>query len=161
MPTFSSQPTPNAPNDISEIPPFSTQESLENKNLDKTKWSHNEDELMINAYLTISKDSVVGNNQHNKDFWKRIAEYYNTHRALFIERKPSVLKSHYYRINTRVNQFNQAFIRLKNEHHSGWSDDQVMENARELYHSEHNHQFKYEHLNMSMCGEWLRMNQNG
>lgn len=155
MPTFPSQPTPNAPNDFSEIPPFSTQESVENKELDennhskalnKEKWSHKEDELMISAWLVISTDSVVGTNQQSKDFWKRIVEYYNTHRASFIERKTNVLKSHYYRINPQVNDFNQGFIRLKNEHHSGWSDDQVMEKAREVYYSVHKSQFKYEHV---------------
>jgi hypothetical protein len=39
-----------------------------------------EDEVLVFAYLNISKDATVGTNQSGKSYWCRISEYYNEHK---------------------------------------------------------------------------------
>ena len=45
-----------------------------------------------------------------------------------------------------VNAFNQIYNKLLDEHHSGWSDDQLKEHAREIFYQNHKKRFNYEHV---------------
>nr|KYP65033.1 hypothetical protein KK1_019649 [Cajanus cajan] len=47
-----------------------------------------EDNLLIQSWLNISKDPVVGVDQTGNNLWIRIKENYNNHRNQFTERKP-------------------------------------------------------------------------
>lgn len=42
-------------------------------------YSQAEDEVLVSAYLNISKDPAIGTNQSGKSYWRRISEYYNEH----------------------------------------------------------------------------------
>ena len=41
-----------------------------------------------------------------------------------------------------VNAFNQIYNKLLGEHHSGWSDDQLKEYAREVFHQNRKKMFQ-------------------
>jgi len=59
----------------------------------KIRFKPKEDELLVQPWLNISKDPIVGNDQRGDSFWKRIGEAYNTHRNKnFQARKPEALK---------------------------------------------------------------------
>ena len=49
-------------------------------NTPKTRFQKNEDEVLIQPWLNISKDSIVVIDQKGDSFWKRITEAYNNHR---------------------------------------------------------------------------------
>lgn len=123
------------------IPPFSTQDGLESIDPDislintpKRKkgesWSNDEEELLMSAWITISNDSVTGNGQQGKDFWRRITQYYNDFRKSFPSRTQTKVKGHWYQLLPSINEFNQIFINIERQYHSGWSDDQIKDATR-------------------------------
>ncbi|XP_062076594.1 glutathione S-transferase T3-like [Humulus lupulus] len=82
----------------------------ESRHKGKVKWSKEANILLISGWLNTSKDVIVGNDQTSTHFWARIAEYYNT--------------------NQKGEQARTG---------SGWSDEQILDNAHQLY--------KYENSN--------------
>ncbi|XP_073119536.1 uncharacterized protein [Henckelia pumila] len=82
---------PATPSSIpgSQFPTFSTQLGLDNIVFDKehemdgkrAPWSVDEDKLFARSWVTISTDPIIGNDQKDHAFWKRITNYYNKHRA--------------------------------------------------------------------------------
>uniref|UniRef100_A0A7N0TYD5 No apical meristem-associated C-terminal domain-containing protein n=1 Tax=Kalanchoe fedtschenkoi TaxID=63787 RepID=A0A7N0TYD5_KALFE len=70
--------------------------SQQEKNSRPIKWSAEEEEMLISAWITISNDSAVGNSQTRGSFWARVAGYFNTYRKTKFEREESQIKSHYY-----------------------------------------------------------------
>ncbi|CAN1130352.1 Glutathione S-transferase T2 [Linum perenne] len=112
----------------------------------RKRWSVEDDKLIASSYHIISIDSVKGNTQNTKDFWARIARYYNKHVTSGNQRKQCTLNAHWFNISPLVNKFNQCIIQTKRENYSGWSDYQVMEAARKLIYSMRNKYLKYEHV---------------
>ena len=68
----------------SQLPIFSTQctepsslgEDTPSERKEINKWSLTEDVVLISAWLNTSNDPVVGNEQKDAAFWKRIADYF-------------------------------------------------------------------------------------
>ncbi|CAN1801748.1 Glutathione S-transferase T2, partial [Linum perenne] len=112
----------------------------------RKRWSVEDDKLFASSYHIISIDRAKGNTQNTKDFWARIARYYNKHVTSGNQRKQCTLDAHWFNISPLVNKFNQCIIQTKRENHSGWSDYQVMEAARKLFYSMRNKYLKYEHV---------------
>ncbi|XP_062103275.1 glutathione S-transferase T3-like [Humulus lupulus] len=130
---------------VSETQPEHDVEGLENVVL------HNEDEsrpkgkvklskkvtiLLISGWLNTSKDAIVRNDQTSTHFWARIAEYYNTNQKGEQARTRRQCKDHWNKMNQKVARFNGCYKRVQQAHHSGWSDEQILENAHQLYKSE-------------------------
>jgi hypothetical protein len=62
-------------------------------NTSKVKFQPKEDEILIQSWLNISKDPIVGIDQRGDSFWKRIDEVYNNYiDKNFQERKLTTLK---------------------------------------------------------------------
>jgi hypothetical protein len=62
-------------------------------NMSKTRFQPNEDELLIQTWLNISRDPIVGIDKKGDSLWKRIGDAYNNYRHKnFPERKPMALK---------------------------------------------------------------------
>ncbi|KAK2376362.1 glutathione S-transferase T3 [Trifolium repens] len=92
-----------------ETPQFCTQDGLETINLgeevgitsvvntSKTRFQPKEDELLIQSWLNVSKDSI---DKKGDSFWKRIDEAYNDHHTKnFPERKSMALKGRWHKKN--------------------------------------------------------------
>ncbi|KAK2361563.1 glutathione S-transferase T3 [Trifolium repens] len=103
-----------------ETPQFFTQDDLETINLgeevgttsvvntSKTRFQPKEDEILIQSWLNISKDSIVGIHRKGDSLWKRIGDAYNNHRHKnFSERKPMALKG---RRHKKINPSVQKFV---------------------------------------------------
>uniref|UniRef100_A0A7N0ZWR8 No apical meristem-associated C-terminal domain-containing protein n=1 Tax=Kalanchoe fedtschenkoi TaxID=63787 RepID=A0A7N0ZWR8_KALFE len=117
------------------------------KNSRHVKWSAEEEEMLISSWLTISNDSAVGNSQTRGSFWARVAGYFNTYRKTRIEREESQIKSHYYLMMPQVNEFNGYYNQIVSDHHSGWSDNQIIEAARLIWKNAHKkREFPYTHV---------------
>ncbi|CAK8572842.1 unnamed protein product [Lathyrus sativus] len=98
-----------------ETPQFCTQYSLETINLGeevasvlvvnthKQRFQQKDDEVLIQSWLNVSKDSIVKVDKEGDGFWKRIGEAYNKHRDINCnERKPTQLKGQWHKINPFV-----------------------------------------------------------
>ena len=48
-------------------------------------------------------------------------------------------------LNQRIAHFNGCYKRVQQAHHSGWSDEQILENAHQMYKSENNTNFQFIH----------------
>uniref|UniRef100_A0A7N0TL56 No apical meristem-associated C-terminal domain-containing protein n=1 Tax=Kalanchoe fedtschenkoi TaxID=63787 RepID=A0A7N0TL56_KALFE len=127
-----------------EAPPSVTQQEKSSRSV---KWSAEEEEMLISSWLTVSNDSVVGNAQTRGSFWTRVAGYFNKYRKTNIEREESQIKSHYYFMMPQVNEFNGYYNQIVSDHHSGWSDNQIMEAARFNWKNAHKkREFPYTHV---------------
>uniref|UniRef100_A0A7N0TKP9 No apical meristem-associated C-terminal domain-containing protein n=1 Tax=Kalanchoe fedtschenkoi TaxID=63787 RepID=A0A7N0TKP9_KALFE len=94
-------------------------------------WSAEEEEMLISAWITISNDSAVGNSQTRGSFWAQ----------------ESQLKSHYYLMMPQANEFNGYYNQIVSDHHSGWSDNQIIEAARLIWKNAHKKkEFTYTHV---------------
>ncbi|CAK8575062.1 unnamed protein product [Lathyrus sativus] len=84
---------------------FCTQVSIENinhveevasapvVNMSKQRFQQKEDEILIQSWLNVSKDSIVGVDKKGDSFWKRIGEAFTKHRDInYKERKSMALK---------------------------------------------------------------------
>ncbi|XP_042407568.1 uncharacterized protein LOC121997287 [Zingiber officinale] len=85
-----------------QVPPHSSQEEreveLEENESKRRFWSPDEDVVLAKSWATISTDAIIGNDQKDQAFWKRIGDYYNKHRPTgSMTRSYQCLKSHYYR----------------------------------------------------------------
>ncbi|XP_042386589.1 glutathione S-transferase T3-like [Zingiber officinale] len=136
----------------SQWPPHSSQEEREvepEKDDSKRRfWSLDEDMVLAKSWATISIDAVIANDQKHQAFWKRIADYYNKHRLIgAMKRSYQMLKTHYYKFAPMVNEFFATYNNLYTHHQSGWSDENVLENALNMWKTNNkNRDFKYMHV---------------
>ncbi|XP_042446387.1 glutathione S-transferase T3-like [Zingiber officinale] len=135
-----------------QVPPHSSQEEreveLEENESKRRFWSPDEDVVLAKSWATISTDAIIGNDQKDQAFWKRIADYYNKHRPTgSMMRSYQRLKSHYYRFALMVNEFSATYNNFYTHRQSGWSDENVLENALNMWKANNNNKdFKYMHV---------------
>ncbi|KAJ1276957.1 hypothetical protein BS78_05G256600 [Paspalum vaginatum] len=96
-------------------------------------WTEEENLKLVSAWLHNSVDAIKGNSQKGQDFWKKIVAEFNSNVTTDRRRSVSQCKTHYTKTNKIVVHFNGCWIRMKQAHGSGESDDQVMEKAHALY----------------------------
>uniref|UniRef100_A0A7N0TTR4 No apical meristem-associated C-terminal domain-containing protein n=1 Tax=Kalanchoe fedtschenkoi TaxID=63787 RepID=A0A7N0TTR4_KALFE len=64
-----------------------------------------------------------------------------------VEREESQIKSHYYLMMPQVNEFNGYYNQIMSDHHSGWSDNQIIEAAQLIWKNAHKkREFPYTHV---------------
>ncbi|XP_062100780.1 glutathione S-transferase T3-like [Humulus lupulus] len=74
---------------------------------------------------------------HNEDE-SRHKDYFNTNQIGEQARTGRQCKDHWNKMNQKVARFNGCYKRVQLAHHSGWSDEQILENSHQLYKSENN-----------------------
>lgn len=124
----------------------------------KDRWTVSEEELLISSWSTVSTDSKVGNDQKSKEYWDKIAAYFNEARAAGTPaRNGTQVKNHYYKIMPLVNMFSQWYNNIANNRASGEGDDDVLERALKKWRSEHNEkEFRFLHVwkRSQICEKW-------
>jgi hypothetical protein len=138
-----------------ETPQFCTQDGLETINLDeevgttsivKTRFQPKEDELLIQSWLNVSTDSIVGNDQKGDSFWKRISEAYNDNRPkIFPERKSTALKGRWHKkINPSVQKFVGCYKQAVAVKKSGSSEADIVSAACDIYYQDGHEKFTFQ-----------------
>ncbi|XP_062086516.1 glutathione S-transferase T3-like [Humulus lupulus] len=84
----------------------------------------------------LENDAIMGNDQTSAHFWAQITNYYNTNQKGEQARTGRQCKDHWNKMNQKLARFNGCYKRVQHAHHSGWSDEQILENAHQLYKSE-------------------------
>ncbi|KAK9733821.1 hypothetical protein RND81_04G094900 [Saponaria officinalis] len=136
----------------SPVPPYSTQEGLDNITVNvegskREKWTTIEDKALIEAWVTISTDASVGNDQNDGAFWQRVTNYFNRYNKGKTKRTLDQLKARYHRTQPDINGFNEIYNRISNQYLSGWSEDQKKQAAREEWKASKNgRHFTLEHM---------------
>ncbi|XP_058753991.1 glutathione S-transferase T3-like [Vicia villosa] len=135
MPPFSTQVPPFS----TQVPPFSTQVGTENeervvvKKKSREQFTRDEDILLIQSWLNVSKDPIVGVDQKAESFWVRVAANYNQYRGESREKLKGQLKCRWHRINGLVQKFVGCYKQAVNGKKSGTSENDVMAAANAFF----------------------------
>ncbi|XP_010463103.1 PREDICTED: glutathione S-transferase T3-like [Camelina sativa] len=136
-PEFSSQPLNFSPTSESEdcIEVIVDENEEDAGRRSRKRWSAEEDVNLISAWLNISKDPVVSNEQQIDSFWKRVTDYYkaNDGASGSNARGPSQCKARWNKINHQVNKFVGCYAKASARRKSGGSEDNVMSMAYEKW----------------------------
>ena len=153
------------------MPPFSSQQSdaptlpedtpVERR--ERRKWTPADDEVLISAWLNTSKDDIVGTEQKSGTFWKRVGEYYATspHAREGGEKREHIhCKQKWNKINDLTNKFCGAFAAAERQSSNGQNENDVLKVAHEIFYSDYNMKFTFEHAWCVLRYEqkWLSFN---
>ncbi|CAI8617600.1 unnamed protein product [Vicia faba] len=111
----------------------------------KQRFQQKEDEVLIQSWLNVSKDSIVGVDKKGDSFWNRIGEAYNKHRDTnYKERKPMALKGRWHKINPSVQKFVGCYKQAVSTQQSGSSESNIMQAAYKIYFQDEGEKFIFE-----------------
>ncbi|XP_052156462.1 glutathione S-transferase T3-like [Oryza glaberrima] len=115
-------------------------------------YTHEEDIRLVSAWLENSTDPVEGVNRKGETYWTKVTEVYNQTTPPDKQRDAACLKSHWHKTSRKVALFNGCYIQLRDNKVSGRSDEQLMEEALQLYISRSNGKhFKFVHWWRAVC----------
>ncbi|XP_057443891.1 glutathione S-transferase T2-like [Lotus japonicus] len=122
-------------------------EMARNPKKQRLKWCENDDIILLQTWLNISKDSVTGTDQKAETFWRRIEHQYNKYRKVGSpERQWSQLKSRFHTLSKAVSTFVGCYKKVTNPPKSGYSERDIMADACSLYNAmEKTKTFNFEH----------------
>lgn len=94
-----------------------------------------DDEKLCRCWLSISQDPIEGNGQKLETFWQRIADLFNEDVEPQDEwfRSPASLQSRWSPLQAAVSKFCGVYSSVKDENHSGWNEEMVVEEALKRY----------------------------
>ncbi|CAI8607128.1 unnamed protein product [Vicia faba] len=140
-----------------ETQQFCTQGSVETINLGeevasasvaktpKQRFQQKEDEVLIQSWLNVLKDSIVGVDKKGYGFWNRIGEAYNKHcDTNYKESKPMALKGRWHKINPSVQKFVGCYKQAVSTQQSGSSKSNIMQAAYKIYFQDEGEKFIFE-----------------
>ncbi|XP_020266243.1 uncharacterized protein LOC109841707 [Asparagus officinalis] len=144
------QVTPHFSSGSTDVPEFSTQISLGSagddtphsflpqtqKNTSKSSysvWSVEQNKLLLTSYFHFSNDSELGSGQKGDTLWGKIAAYLNEHSTTGPHRSQQQCKSHYSDINKKIGKWVGVYRKALAERRSGWSDDNYIARAQDLF----------------------------
>jgi hypothetical protein len=104
---------------------------------DRTKWTDEEDELLVSAWLNVSQDPVVGTDQSRETYWGRIAKYFNTYKKdTMMPRTDKALINHMKLITDAVTKFTVHYRKVEQLNPSGTNErDKVTVHFAEIVHA--------------------------
>jgi hypothetical protein len=103
---------------------------------------------LCRSHMNISQDACMGNGQRKETFWDRVGVHYNRHKPIGCgARSARSLDSKWVSIKHDVSKFVSAYGHVFNNAESGKSDEDILQDALELYKVRHakGHPFVYLH----------------
>jgi len=88
-----------------------------------SNYSQAEDEVLISAFLNVSKDAAIGTNQSSKSYWRRICDYYNEHKKTPHSRSQHSLEHRWGSIQLDTTKFCGFYDKVLRLNQSGKSED--------------------------------------
>ena len=90
-----------------------------------------DDERLCKTWLSISQDPIEGNGQKIESFWSRIADLFNEGIPISDPwyRSAASLQSRWSPLQASVSKFCGAYAQVVEEHHSGWNEQMVIDEA--------------------------------
>ncbi|XP_039776058.1 glutathione S-transferase T3-like isoform X2 [Panicum virgatum] len=100
---------------------------------------------MASAWLNTSKDPIHGNEKKSGSFWSQITKEFNQNKQREYHRDTNSLKIHWTRLSKMINEFNGYWISVCKMNKSGYSDDQLMDEAQKRYEKKNEKHFTLIH----------------
>jgi len=98
------------------------------------KWSTEDDELLISAWINCSTDPTIGTDQKRSSFWSKIAVYFNEHRPPGSSRcSARTCNGRWLRCCPLVNKWKGILLEIERLNESGSNVVRIIEKAHELY----------------------------
>ena len=97
--------------------------------------------VQVSAWLRNSVNPIDGNAKKGEYYWKEVADAYNSTTESDRKRDVKHLKNHWYKTTKKVTSFNGCYNQIRDTYASGRCDQQLMQQALDLYHSRNGHQF--------------------
>ena len=82
------------------------------------KFNPKEDEIVVSAWLNVSKDSVQGANQSHASFWHRIYEYYEANRHPYPSRTESSIMQRWMYTLENLNKYYACYNTIDHSNQS-------------------------------------------
>ncbi|XP_048600567.1 glutathione S-transferase T3-like [Brassica napus] len=112
------------------------------------KWTTGQNLVLRSGWIKYGTDSIVGMNQKSEAYWSKISEYCNEHCSFDSPHDGASCINHFNYLNKKLSKWSGAYDNAGRMQQSGWSENDVMSKAHELYSSGKN-----EHFNL--MSEWL------
>ncbi|XP_039687973.1 glutathione S-transferase T2 [Medicago truncatula] len=138
-PEFSTQITPGGMAVADEVTPEdSTPKSKRSK---EPAWNTQQNLVLVSEWIKYETSSVVGRNQRGETYWGKIAEYCNKYCSFDSPRDLVACRNRFNYMSKIINKWIGAYESAKRMQGSGWSEDDVLTKAQELFAGGKNIQF--------------------
>ncbi|CAM8927715.1 unnamed protein product [Rhodiola kirilowii] len=115
-----------------EVTP-NVEEDVPNARKKSPRWTTEQNLVLLSGWIKYGTNSVVGRNQKSEAYWGSIAEYCNEHCSFNPPRDLISCRNHFNYINKIVGKWIGAYDNAKRMQRSGWSENDVLAKAQELY----------------------------
>jgi hypothetical protein len=110
-------------------------------------WNTEQNLVLISGWIKFGTNSIVGKNQKGETYWGKIAEYCNEHCSFDPPRDQHACRNRFNYMNKIISKWVGAYDNAKRLKGSGWSDNDVLAKAQEIYAGGKNIQF-------NLMAEW-------
>ncbi|KAK2434856.1 hypothetical protein QL285_019968 [Trifolium repens] len=121
---FSTQMTIGGMTAANEDTPNSEESTPKSRKTQQPAWNTEQNLVLISGWIKFGSDSIVGNNQKGETFWGKIAEYCNDQHAC---------RNRFNYMNKIIGKWVAAYDKAMRLKGSGWSDNDVLAKAQEIY----------------------------
>ncbi|XP_013585405.1 PREDICTED: uncharacterized protein LOC106294396 [Brassica oleracea var. oleracea] len=112
------------------------------------KWATAQNLVLLSGWIKYGTDSVIGRNQKSDAYWGKITEYCNEHCSFDPPGDLISCRNHFNYVNKILGKWIGAYDNAKRLQQSGWSENDILAKAHELYSGEKNGHF-------NLMSEWL------
>jgi len=112
----------------------------------RVSFSKKQDTLLVQTWLNVSKDPIIGIDQKASSFWLKVKENYNNYRDTLEPREISQLKSQWHKLNRAIGKFVGCYSQASEKHQSGSSENDILLNANTIFSQDVGEDFKLEHV---------------
>ena len=89
--------------------------------------------MQASAWLNTSKDPIHGNYKKGDSFWGQVTQEFNKNCLPDRTRDTNQLMIHWLRLSKTINEFDGFWTTMSNMNKSGYSDDQLMDEAQQCF----------------------------
>jgi hypothetical protein len=125
-------------NEVTPIPEDTTPKSKRNL---QPAWNTEQNLVLISGWIKFGTSSVVGRNQTGEAYWGKIDEYCNEHCSFDPPRDVIAWRNRFNYMSKVINKWIGVYESAKRLQVSGWSEDDVLTKAQEIFACGKNVQF--------------------
>ncbi|XP_058740814.1 uncharacterized protein LOC131613129 [Vicia villosa] len=133
FPEFSTQLTIGGMMVSNEVGPNSEDSTPKSRKTQQPAWNTEQNLVLISGWIKFGTSSVVGRNQKGETYWGKIAEYCNEYCSFDPPRDGPACRNRFNYMNKVLGKWIGAYDGAKHMQGSGWSENDVLAKAQELY----------------------------
>ncbi|XP_058779219.1 uncharacterized protein LOC131653155 [Vicia villosa] len=133
FPEFSTQLTIGGMIVSNEVAPNSEDSTPKSRKTQQPAWNTEQNLVLISGWIKFGTSSVVGRNQKGETYWGKTAEYCNEHCSFDPPRDGPACRNRFNYMNKVLGKWIGAYDGAKRMQGSGWSENDVLAKAQELY----------------------------